>query len=128
MAFHVSSFGLLVKHMPKLTIEALGRKLLDRRGHRGVREVAKEIGISPATLSRIERGYVPDLETFGKVCRWLQVNPGDVLGIPTKPSVARLTAAVHFRKDQTLNPETAHALARLILAAQRAIIMSEQGE
>jgi len=55
--------------MPRLTLQALGRKLLDKRGNRGIRDVAQEIGISPATLSRVERGYLSDLETFGKICR-----------------------------------------------------------
>ena len=34
-------------------------------------------------------------------------------------------AAVHFRKDQLLSPKTAHALAQMILAAQRALIAAE---
>jgi len=114
--------------MAKLTIHALGRKLLEIRGERGVREVAKEIGISAATLSRIERGNIPDLDTFGKVCRWLRIDPGEVLGVETRATTQRPTAVVHFRKDQTLNPETAHALAQLILAAQRALMLSESEE
>lgn len=39
-------------------------------------DVCGEIGISKATLSRIERGSLPDIETFIKICNWLQVeNP-----------------------------------------------------
>jgi len=52
-----------------LTIHSLGRLALDRRGDRGIRAVAEEIGISPATLSRVERGKLPDLDTFGKMCK-----------------------------------------------------------
>jgi len=37
----------------------------------GVREVAKRIGISAATLSRVERGENPDGETLAKVLLWL---------------------------------------------------------
>ena len=114
--------------MAKLTIHALGRKLLETRSERGVREVAKEIGISAATLSRMERGHIPDLDTFGKVCRWLRIDPSEVLGVEHRPTTARPTAVVHFRKDQTLNPQTAHALAQLILAAQRAMMLSESEE
>ncbi len=98
------------------------------RGERGVREVAKEIGISPATLSRIERGNVPDLDTFGKVCRWLRIDPSEVLGVESRVGTARPTATVHFRKDQTIDPQTAQALAQLILAAQRALMLSEPEE
>lgn len=107
-----------------LTLQTLGRKLLEKRAGRGIREVAAEIGVSPATLSRVERGHLPDLETFGKVCKWLGVDPGEVLKV--KPTVApRPTAAVHFKKDRVLAPGTAKALADMILAAQRALMASE---
>ena len=107
-----------------MTLQALGRALLDRRGDKGIREVAAEIGVSAATLSRVERGYLPDLETFRKVCKWLDVDPGEVLRV--KPSAAGAPiAAVHFRKDQLLSPKTAHALAQMILAAQRALMAAE---
>lgn len=109
--------------MAKITLQTLGRKLIDKRGVRGVRETAKEIGISHGTLSRLERGYLPDLETFGKVCRWLGVDPGEVLG--TQPaSRSTIKVAVHCRKTQALAPETAHALAQMIIAAHRALIAS----
>ena len=106
--------------MAKLSLQALGRKILEKRGDKGVRAVAQEIGVSPATLSRIERGYAPDIETFGKVCRWLDIDPGEVLGL--KPTtILQPTASIHFRNKQTIKPETAQALAQLIIAAQRAL-------
>ena len=52
------------ENMRKITIEQLGAELKQERGKRGLREVAAEIGISTATLSRIEAGRQPDLETF----------------------------------------------------------------
>jgi transcriptional regulator with XRE-family HTH domain len=110
--------------MPKITIQTLGRKLIEARGNRGIREVAKEIGVSPATLSRVERGHLPDLETFAKICKWLKIDPGQVLGV-TPAAASRPAIAVHFRKDQALDPRTAQALANMILAAQRAILASE---
>jgi len=108
-------------------MQALGRRLVAKRGSRGVRETAREIGISPATLSRVERGHLPDLETFKKVCRWLGVDPGEVLGIGASPSAstATPTVAVHFKKNRSLDPATARALAKMILAAQRAWLVSE---
>jgi len=35
----------------------------------------KEIGISKATLSRLEKSKLPDVETLGKVCTWLGTEP-----------------------------------------------------
>lgn len=43
----------------------------------GVREFAKQIGISAATLSRIENGKTPDIETFFKLCFWIKRNSNE---------------------------------------------------
>jgi transcriptional regulator with XRE-family HTH domain len=113
--------------MAKISLQALGRKLVEKRGERGIREVAAEIGISPATLSRVERGYLPDIETFGKICRWLNIDPGAILGVTASaPSAPKIS--VHFKKDQVLAPRTAQALAQMILAAQRALVASSENE
>ena len=37
----------------------------------GVRALARDIGISSATLSRIERGKAFDLHTWNKLVHWL---------------------------------------------------------
>lgn len=110
--------------MTKLTIQNLGYKLAEKRGNRGVRETAKEIGITHSTLIRIEKGHLPDLETFGKVCKWLEVDPGMFLG--TRSSATEMPdVRTHFRKDKAMKPETARALADLILTAQRALMAME---
>lgn len=112
--------------MSKITLESLGRRLLEKRGNLGIRETAREIGISHSTLSRVERGYLPDLETFSKICAWLKINPGDVLGAQAPSKAARGNVSVHFRKEQTLAPRTAQALAEMILAAQRALLVMDE--
>lgn len=111
--------------MKALTVHSLGRLALERRAQRGIREVAAEVGVSPATLSRVERGKMPDLETFGRICKWLRVDPASVLGIPASRSESS-GLSVHFRKDQAISPETAKALAQMILAAQRAVMQLEK--
>lgn len=37
----------------------------------GVREAAKQIGVSHGTLSRVERGLPMDGPTLAKILRWL---------------------------------------------------------
>lgn len=101
-------------------LKNIGPKLREKRGERGIREVAKEIGISPATLSRIENGHVPDLETFSKLCGWLELDPSELIG-GTRKSATTKQVAVHFKKESTLKPETAQALSELILLAQRSM-------
>lgn len=112
--------------MSALTLQTLGIRVLEKRGSRGVRETALEIGISHSTLSRIERGFLPDLETFSKICKWLKIDPSDVLGV-SKPESPNQTVSVHFRKDLAITPTTAEALAQAILCAQRAIMVMENG-
>src|SRR5713226_1793442 len=98
---------------------------MERRGTRGIREVAREIGVSAATLSRVERGKIPDLLTFQKICKWLRVDPAQVLdvhlpgGKKAIPSNTTPSVAVHFRADATLTPDAAKDLAELILVAQQ---------
>lgn len=111
--------------MPEPTLESLGPLILKRRGKQGVRATAKQIGISPATLSRVENGHLPDLENFRKICQWLKVDPSTILGMDSE-AMSRPTASVHFRKQQSLAPETAMALGELILAAQRAAIALDE--
>src|SRR4051812_34704947 len=66
--------------LPTQTLATLGARVKKRRGDKTLRETAKEIGISPATLMRVEAGRIPDVETFGKICRWLGDDPGSYLG------------------------------------------------
>lgn len=50
----------------------------------GIREAAKAIGISAATLSRIENGNIPDLITCKKICDWLHVDMNFFFSIKKK--------------------------------------------
>lgn len=108
-----------------MSILRIGKLLMERRGTRGIREVAEEIGISAATLSRVERGKLPDLITFQKICKWLRIDPAQVLDLHLpegkKPIQSKTTpsVSVHFRADATLSPEAAKDLAELILVAQQ---------
>lgn len=101
-----------------MPLEDLGRLALEKRSKLGlgIRGAAKEIGISHATLARVEKGFLPDLENYEKIRRWLGIEEeavgaqGPVANVPH----------VHFRREKTATPATAGALARMILAAQAA--------
>lgn len=112
-----------------MTLLRLGAMLRDRRGGRGIREVAQEIGISAATLTRVEGGRLPDIGTFQKICSWLKVNPAEILDIPTENNPTPtdiLVAAVHLRADQTLPEAAASDLAQLIVVAHRELARRAQ--
>lgn len=45
---------------------------------RDVRSVGKEIGISAATLSRIERGHSPSGKSLAKILTWMTSGSGSM--------------------------------------------------
>src|SRR5215831_3989895 len=100
-----------------MTPKNLGQMVQRKRGSMGIRAAAGEIGVSPATLSRIENGRVPDLETLKKVCAWLRVDPAEYLG-KSRPGAIAQTRAVQvvFKKNRAVAQETSQALGRLIIA------------
>jgi transcriptional regulator with XRE-family HTH domain len=126
-----------------LAVEKLAALVKAKRGNKGLRELAKEIGgISPSTLSRIEQGKMPDLDTFIRLCNWLEVSPNQFFeGEPNSeapqdksrvPPVAPGMSTpqiieVHLRADKELDPETAEALANMVKAAYKAIRAGKLG-
>lgn len=113
--------------MKTLNLQDFAESIIRKRGDMGIRETAKIVGISPSTLSRIERGYLPDLETFKAVCDWLEVNPGDILGTSIATKSESKIPSVHFKKEKTTTEETAKHLANMIIYAQQALELQEQG-
>lgn len=91
----------------------------------GIREAAKEANVSPATLSRVENGKVPDLETFSKICQWLGQDPAEFLGFRAAQTSLQHSAQVHFRKGSAIEVDSAIALGEMILAAQKALLKEE---
>ncbi|HJU08324.1 MAG TPA: helix-turn-helix transcriptional regulator [Rhodanobacteraceae bacterium] len=106
----------------ELKINDLGKMVADKRGTRGVRAAALEAGVSPATLSRVENGHMPDLATFARLCKWVERDPREFLGMELSNDQATTpTAVVHFKKKKTVAMDTATALGHLIIAAQNAL-------
>ena len=112
----------------KPSLDTLGKLIVEKRGDVGVRAAAKEIGISSATLSRVENGHLPDLQNFRAICSWLEIDPNQILGFKAVEQAEsdHLVASVHFKKKTTTAPETAEALAEMILRAQRALLAEDE--
>jgi transcriptional regulator with XRE-family HTH domain len=94
-----------------MQIDELAQLLIRARGSMGIRAAAKEIGISPTTLSRIERGHLPDLATLNKVCGWIGTDPAKFTGMGE--------LQIAFKKEPAVSPNTAKSLARLIELANK---------
>jgi transcriptional regulator with XRE-family HTH domain len=111
--------------MPRRTLESLGALVRDKRGRKKLRETAAEIGIGPSTLMRVENGRIPDIETFGRLCHWLELDPGSFLGFDSKGDRGTAThspftsIATHYKADQNPQQATVEALAQMMLLALR---------
>ncbi len=110
-----------------MNVLKLSKLLIEHRGEYGVREFAKRVGVSAATLSRVERGMLPDLETFTKLCSYLKLDPAEILEIVPDSTLhangkqapsASAIPAVHFRAEAQMTMDAAKDFAELIIAAQ----------
>jgi transcriptional regulator with XRE-family HTH domain len=99
------------------TPELSGALKAERRRRRlSLREVSYETGISLNTLSRVERGYLPDLKNYHRLIDWLGV-PADTFlesRTPENPAGTLDLVARHFRSDPGLTPEAAEKLTSLV--------------
>lgn len=110
--------------MKSTNINELAKSVRGKRASKGIREAAKEIGVSPATLSRVENGKIPDLETFGLICAWTGDSPSTFLGIHNQETEAP-RVQVHFKKETAIKPETAKALGEMIMLAQQKMLSED---
>ena len=108
---------------PKSPVDVpkLAALLRAKRGGRGLREVAEEIGkVSASTLSRVEQGNLPDVETFMRLCNWLGVSADDFNVAASRAHCATAEASLpefveaHLRADRTLPPKMIDALSQMI--------------
>ena len=112
----------------QLDTEKLAAMVKSKRASRGLRAVAQEIGeVSASTLSRIEQGSVPDVNTFLQLCKWLNV-PTDTFTIADQTTNATESATAgsdkivaHLRADRILPKATAQALIEMIQLAYRQV-------
>ena len=113
----------------QIDLNRLAAMVRAKRDQKGLRAAASEIGgISAPTLSRIEQGSLPDLDTFILICKWLNVSPesfytggNSLLPIPNEKSRQATepaeTVEAFLRADQTLEPATIDALSKMIRLA-----------
>lgn len=85
-----------------------------RRRRLSLRDLADEIGVSFNTLSRIERGHVPELKTYDRIVKWLGAPGQGLFEAPgQEPSTPELIAK-HLYSDSRLKPEAAEKMLSLI--------------
>ncbi len=107
----------VLSHLPAMI------KAKRREEKLGLRAAAQKSGVSPSTLSRLERGIstsLPDTETLAKLAGWLNVSLDSILvqaepnlhGDTPKPTTPEIVE-VHLRADKNLSSDTAKTLAQM---------------
>lgn len=97
------------------------------------RDVAKAIGTSPSTFTRLANGKGTDADTFVSLTKWLQVDAEEFMrGRPPsrRGNATTATLAVisgHLRADPRLGPEQARQMDSIISAAYKALTAERQG-
>jgi len=100
-----------------LNTDLLAGMLKSQRAGRGLRAIAEEIGnISAATLSRIEQGKIPDVDTFINICKWLQVSTDTFIlnDVSNTPLSNKDQVVAHLRADKELKKDTVDMLIKMI--------------
>lgn len=85
-----------------------------KRGSVGLRSLASSIGVSPSTLSRVEQGNLPDIDTYVRLCTWLEVSTDYFIRTKKEELAGHEGVIAHLRADRTLPSETTEALIRMI--------------
>ncbi len=113
--------------MPEATldVEALVGVLDAQRQAKGLswRQLASKAGVSQSTLTRMQQGKRPDVDTFASLIRWLGIPAEQFLTAQThktrKNSEPHPVAVIstYLRAKKEMSPETLHAVDELIQAA-----------
>lgn len=85
------------------------------------RMVAKETGLSASVFTRLAQGRRPDFDSYIQMTEWLNVplerfvdgeKPREVASEETVTAIA-----AHLRADESLKPESAKAIEKIVRAA-----------
>lgn len=104
--------------MAKFRNELFAERIRKRRGEKGLRDVSEEIGVSIATLSRVENARFPDLYTFGILLEWL----GDDSSIYFESEQGDDPIITQLRAAKNMSAGTTEALMEAIKLAYSQIL------
>jgi transcriptional regulator with XRE-family HTH domain len=120
---------------PKTLIDAvdLGDRVRAKRRSKklSIREAAEEVGVSAPTISRVERGHLPERENLLRLARWAEVQIDPVLHDSAQearnaavhgPAASTVEAVeLHLRADKNLSRGDAEALSEMFRLAYDAL-------
>ncbi len=89
------------------------------------RELARKLGISPSTFTRMAQGRRPDVDTFATLLRWLGMSADAFMKPPTEqveePEPIAMIST-YLRSARNIRPEDAEALEDIIQVAYQRLV------
>jgi len=85
-----------------------------RRRHLSLRDLADEIDVSFNTLSRVERGFLPDLKNYERITRWLGIETPSLAKADSVPDRTPVVISRHLFADSRLGPAAAAKIAQAV--------------
>lgn len=112
--------------MAKFDSKLFAKRVREKRDTQSLRDLATELQISTATLSRVENGKLPDLYNFGILVEWLGDDPKVYFYADQEdvddPIMGQLRAA------QNISAETAGAFMEVIRATYVQVLFQTDEE
>lgn len=111
----------------KLDVEALVGALDSKRRAKGLswRQLAEKTDVSQSTLTRMQQGKRPDVDTFASLLRWLGMPAEDFL-VSENPKAKKAeephpvaVLSAHLRAKKEISPQALRAVEELIQAAYK---------
>ncbi len=109
--------------MSKIDVDLLAEYLKTKveTGHYSVRSASREVGCSPATLSRLlegsKSGYMPDTVNLVRAANWLERSLSDFQNVNRPENTTLEEVEVHLRALKGVSGRTTQAM----IAAVRAL-------
>lgn len=108
---------------PRLDVGSLIAALNAEREGRGLswRKLAQEAGVSPSSLTRMQQGKLPDVNTFTALTHWLRMPAEQFMAqgkhvLQAKPHPMAVVSTL-LRGKREMTPEALKALQQLVQAA-----------
>jgi transcriptional regulator with XRE-family HTH domain len=97
-------------------LSQLGVRLKARRREKrlSLRDLADQTGVSFNTLSRVERGHVPDLKNFQRIVDWLELPPETFFAPDDATASTPQSIARHLLADKRLSEVAASKIAEVV--------------
>jgi transcriptional regulator with XRE-family HTH domain len=109
--------------------DELAARLGARRRELGMslRAAAAEVGVSAATLSRVESGaYLPERDNLFRLLDWLGIARPEPAAEPHPPGAGTMEAIeLHLRADKELSAADAEAIAQMVRLAYERLRRSD---